>query len=230
MLFLHGGYWQRRTREEFAWLAPPWLEAGCAVALVGYPLCPVVSIQSLVRDVVVGVACLWRRAPELGLSREWVVSGHSAGGHLAATLAATDWRGISSAIPSHMFKGCVTISGVFDLGPLLATSLNQALRLTREIAASLSPLHMQPPSALPAILAVGGAESQEFLRQTLDLACAWNHRGADAVQVILPNCNHFEALEALGRAGSPLFTGTLGLLRCDKGSAASKMRPIRRRR
>lgn len=230
LLFLHGGYWQRRTREEFAWLAPAWLQAGCAVALVGYPLCPEVSFQRLVRDVVGGIARLWRMAPEIGLSREWVVSGHSAGGHLAATLAATDWGRISPSMPRCLFKGCIAVSGVFDLGPLLATSLNRALRLTAEIAAALSPLHAHPPAGLPAILAVGGAESQEFQRQARDMACAWHQRGADVVQVTLPGCNHFEALEALGRAGSPLFRGALGMIECDLRLAAATPRPTRRRR
>jgi len=229
LLFLHGGYWQRRSRQEFAWLVPFWLRRGVAVAMVGYPLCPDVSFARLVEDVRNAVVALWRQAPRLGLSRRWIVSGHSAGGHLAAVLAATDWPRREAAMPAAPFAGCVAVSGVFELAPLLATPLNDALRLDRHSAAVLSAGAMAPPPRLPAILAVGGAESGEFHRQTDEMAARWQALGAEAVALTLPHCNHFTALEALSREGSPLAAATLGLIAAaDRG--AEPLRPRRRPR
>ena len=63
-----------------------------------------------------------------------MVSGHSAGGHLAACLMATDWRSFDPALPENLVKAAYTISGLFDLGPLVKTSVNGALELDEAAA------------------------------------------------------------------------------------------------
>lgn len=210
LVFLHGGYWQRRHRRDFAFVAEPWLARGIAVAMPGYPLCPEVSLAALIEDVRTATVMLWNAAPSLGLSRRWLVGGHSAGGHLAATLAATDWavRGAHDLA----FAGLLPSSGVFDLPPLLGTSLNIALGLTFPEATRLSALYLAPPPGLRVIAAVGGAESAEFLRQSQGLARRWTAGGAAAAVLELPGRNHFTVQDAWAEPGGPLFAAALGLL------------------
>ena len=210
LLFLHGGYWQRRHRRDFAFIAEPWLDRGIAVAMPGYPLCPEVSLAALIEDVRTATVTLWNAAPALGLSRRWLAGGHSAGGHLAATLAATDWavRG------GHDlgFVGVLPSSGVFDLPPLLGTTLNAALGLDHGEAMRLSALYLAPPQGLRVIAAVGGAESAEFLRQSQGLARRWTAAGAAAAVLELPGRNHFTVQDAWAEPRGPLFAAALGLL------------------
>ncbi len=210
LVFIHGGYWQRRHRRDVAWIATPWLARGVAVAMPGYPLCPEVSLAALIEDVRTAVATLWREAPALGLSRRWLVGGHSAGGHLAATLAATDWS--ARSLPDLRFAGALPTSGVFELPPLLATSLNVALQLDLAEATRLSALHLAPPKGLRVIAAVGGAESAEFLRQTHGLARRWSQQGAAVAALELPGRNHFTVQDAWAEADGPLLAIGLGLL------------------
>lgn len=210
LVFLHGGYWQRRHRRDFAFIVGPWLARGIAVAMPGYPLCPEVSLAALIEDVRTATVTLWNAAEALGLSRRWLVAGHSAGGHLAATLAATDW----SVRGAHdlAFAGVLPSSGVFDLPPLLGTTLNIALRLDHLEAMRLSALYLSPPKGTRLIAAVGGAESHEFLRQSQGLARRWAAAGASAAVLELPGRNHFTVQDAWAEPDGPLFAVALGLL------------------
>jgi arylformamidase len=210
LLFIHGGYWQRRHRRDFAFIVEPWLARGVAVAMVGYPLCPEVSLAALIEDVKTATLTLWREAASLGLSRRWLVGGHSAGGHLAATLAATAWdvRGAHDL----GFVGCLPSSGVFDLPPLLGTTLNAALGLDYAEATRLSAATLAPPKSLRVIAAVGGAESAEFIRQSHGLARRWCRQGAEAAALELPGRNHFTVQDAWAEPGGALFAAAMGLL------------------
>ncbi len=210
LLFIHGGYWQRRHRRDFAFIVEPWLARGIAVAMPGYPLCPEVTMAALIEDVRTATVTLWNAAPELGLSRRWLAGGHSAGGHLAASLAATDW-GVRGA-HDLAFVGVLPSSGVFDLPPLLGTTLNIALGLDYLETMRLSALYLAPPKGLRVIAAVGGAESGEFLRQSHGLARRWTAAGARAAVLELPGRNHFTVQDAWAEPDGALFAAALGLL------------------
>ena len=85
-----------------------------------------------------------------------IVSGHSAGGHLAACMLATE---------AHV-PAAYAISGLFELAPLIPTSLNEKLGLDEAEAEALSPLFWPAPEGKMLDAVVGGDESSEFLRQS----------------------------------------------------------------
>src|SRR5258705_2572526 len=102
-----------------------------------------------------------------------LVVGHSAGGHLTAAMLASDWSKTHD-VPADLVRAGYAISGVFELQPLVGTSLNEALRLTRETAQAASPMFWPPPpKARVFAAAVGGLESEEFLRQSRAMAHTW---------------------------------------------------------
>ena len=122
-----------------------------------------------------------------------VVSGHSAGGHMAACLLAD---GRASA--------AVSISGVFDLEPLIPTSLNVALDLDPAEARALSPIYWPAPAGAVLDCIVGGAESDAFRRQSEAMAVQWGAQGAETRFEALPGLNHFTVLDPLFDADSPM--------------------------
>jgi arylformamidase len=122
--------------------------------------------------------------------------GHSAGGHLTAMLMATDWG--ARGLPAGMIAAGFSISGLFDLAPLIATTVNGALRLDEAEARRLSPLFMAPPG-LPFHAVVGGAEGPEYERQSRGIAEAWG-----GTWEVVPDANHFTMIEPLADARSAM--------------------------
>ena len=186
--FLHGGYWQALDPSWFSWIAPPLLARGISVAIPAYDLCPQVSLATIIEQMRTAIALLTERA-----ATPPVLVGHSAGGHLAACLLSEGLAGTA-----------VSISGVFDLRPLVHTSINTALRLDPAEAARLSPLGWTVPEGAVLDCLVGGGETTEFIRQSRMMAEAWGAAGADTRFEALTDLDHFTVLDPLAAADSAL--------------------------
>lgn len=205
VVYIHGGYWQRGDRGDYRFTAEALVSKGAAVALPSYTLCPDASVAEIIVEMRQFLLSLWKR-----IGRRPLVAGHSAGGHLAAAMLATDWTQYGA--PADLVRAAYAISGVFELEPLIPTSLNEALRLTPDSARDASPmLWPPPPPDRSFIAAVGGAESQEFLRQSLDLAGAWSAAHVKAECVVVPNANHFTVVDELVRPESAMVQRVLQL-------------------
>jgi arylformamidase len=118
-------------------------------------------------------------------------------------------------------SAAVAISGVFDLAPLIPTSLNKALDLDDREAAALSPIHWPVPNGSTpggTVLdcLVGGDESPEFLRQSRMMADHWGGQGVETRYEALPGLNHFTVLDPLFDAESGMV---LRVVELAKGKA-----------
>jgi arylformamidase len=208
VVYVHGGYWQRGDRKDYSFLAPPLVAAGADVAIPSYTLAPDLDVAGIVGELRTCMVVLWRR-----LGRRPVVVGHSAGGQIAAALLATDWSKVEG-VPEDLVRAAYAISGVFDLAPLIPTSINAPLKLTAESARAASPLLQPPPHKdRTLVAAVGGDESEEFLRQSLAIVAAWSATGVKAECVVVPATNHFTVIEELTRPESAMTARVLGLAR-----------------
>lgn len=207
VVFIHGGYWQALDGSFFSHLAAGLNAHGVSVAIPSYDLCPQVSIDDIIAQMRMAAGELAR------LGRRLVVSGHSAGGHLAACLMATDWRSVDPALPQNLVKAAYTISGLFDLGPLLKTSINNALGLDEAAAGQASPVFWQPPMHGTLDAVVGGDESAEYFRQSRMIVHAWGCGGFDTRFAEVPGANHFTAIAPLADPNSPMTQRVLELAR-----------------
>ena len=197
-LFIHGGYWRSRDKSMFSFLAEPLVDAGALVAITNYSLCPDVTLDEIVRQMRSVAAWLWRNVRDHGGDPERIhVSGHSAGGHLAAMLAATDWAEFDNELPGDLVKSATPISGLFTLEPLIRHSVNEDLRMDVATAKRNSPSLLRPRMQGAINICVGGEESEEFRWQSKDLASRWKEDGARVAYVEIPDCNHFTILKRL---------------------------------
>lgn len=191
-VFLHGGYWQRNSRDMFSFVAEGPMANGFDVAIVGYTLAPEASLQQILDECTWAIDFLLDRAQTLELTfdaRHVVVGGWSAGGHLAAALLTGE----------HRLEGALSISGIFDLEPIYLCALNDKLGLSSDDALRLSPLHRIGASQ-PALCAVFGEdELPELQRQSTDYAQAAKVAGAPVTLELIVACNHFSILEELYR-------------------------------
>ena len=204
-LFIHGGYWRALDRRIFSFVARPWLDCGVHVALPGYELAPAASVRAIADQISAAVDWLLRNARSLGVDASRViVSGHSAGAHLGALALSrrTDWSA----------RAFVGISGVYDLQPLLGTTVNRDIRLDADEARSLSPQWLRGDTAARYLCAYGGAETEGFRRQSRDYAAALRVQGCRAEMLEVPARTHFDILDDLADAGAPLFKRAHALL------------------
>ena len=136
LVFVHGGYWQMRAKESFAFAATGPLAAGINVALVGYTLAPAASMDEIVAEIRSALDWLAAKLPALGGDPEkLLLSGWSAGAQLAA---------MTMDHPS--VRGCLAISGIYDLEPMRHCYVNDKLGLDEATALRNSPIRLQPSS------------------------------------------------------------------------------------
>ena len=190
-MFIHGGWWRSLDPSMFSQMARGLNSRGVMVAVVGYDLCPNVGIADIIEQMRRACAFLWQR-----YSRRIFVVGHSAGGHLAGALLATDWAALYPKAPADLVPAGYLISGVFDLVPLVGITPNQDLRLTAETARQLSPAlwPVAPGRTFDAV--VGGLESSEFLRQSQLITKAWQNAAKTRYEEIA-GMNHFTVIDPL---------------------------------
>lgn len=190
-IFVHGGWWRSLDPSSFSQMARGLNANGTTVAVVGYDLCPNVGIAAIVDQIRRACAFLWQR-----LDRRMLVYGHSAGGHLAAAMVATDWASLYPKAPADLAPAGYAISGVFDLSPLVQISVNQDLRLDAEEARRLSPALWPVPKGRVFDALAGGLESSEFKRQSQHIVKAWQGAAETRYEEVA-GTNHFTVIDPL---------------------------------
>ena len=207
-VFIHGGYWRAMDKSSHSFPAEAFVAAGGAVVSLNYSLAPAVTLDTIVEQCRRALEWVADNAERLnGDPRRIFVSGHSAGGHLTAMMLCTDWA--ARGRPADLVKGGTAISGIFDLAPMMETSINDDIRLDAEAAARNSPILNLPAAGAPLIAAVGAAETAEFVAQNRAFADAWRARGFDAGIMEIEGLNHYTVVMAMGRPGSALTKAAL---------------------
>jgi arylformamidase len=210
-VFIHGGYWYSRTKEDASGMARALTDAGIAVATLEYTLLPEATLAEIVREVRSAIAWLYRNASAYGIDPERIhVGGSSAGGHLSGMLFADDWQR-SFNVPQDVVKGILCLSGLLDIRPLCDINLNEWLRLHPEQAALLSPALRLPARGPRVVLCVGGLETDGFKNQTLHYHALLQERGLPVRLVENGHSNHFDLVNELTDPRSALFQATMGL-------------------
>ena len=212
LMFIHGGYWRAFDKRFYNFLAPAFTKAGVAFANINYGLCPTVTIEEIVRQVLQAGAWLYRNASNFGGNpRTLYVAGHSAGGHLTAMMLAAIWPAYAPDLPAKVFQGGLSISGVHDLRPLAgAAFLKPQVNFDLAVARRCSPALMPPATDAKLWTCVGGAEPQAFQDQNASIAKAWKRVFAGDIK--MPGENHFSLIEKLADPASTLFAGALKMM------------------
>ncbi len=200
LIFIHGGYWQLGSKDDWSFLAPGWMRKGIAFATLGYRLAPAVTLEDVAGDVRAGLDYLAENAQALQLDvSRVVVTGVSAGAHLAAMAVTAEGPATSQLSP----VAAVLLSGVYDPRPLEGTTPGAALKdLTSSNLSRISPLGRPPPSHCRCLIAWGADETAVFHSQSWTLTAYWANWGVTATAMALQNTNHFTVVENL-LAGKP---------------------------
>jgi arylformamidase len=191
-VFLHGGYWRGRDKNDYSYIAKPLVAQGITTVVMNYDLCPAVILSEIVMQVRKGLGWVHANAGDLGGSPNKItVSGHSAGAHLAAMAVAAD---SNLPLPEGAIKGLVLISGIYELTPVLGVTVNEQIRLTPDQVHPLSPIHHLPVTTIPLRIIVGGAEPPGWIRQSSDFAEACRANGSPVDYQEINSYHHFSIM------------------------------------
>jgi acetyl esterase/lipase len=199
LVFIHGGYWQRNSRDQFASLMDGVRAHGWSAALPGYTLAPDATMTGIAGEMTMALDWLAEHGSAHGIAGRVVLSGWSAGGHLTAM-----------ALSHPIVTAGMAISGVFELGPVRDTYLNEKLRLTDDEIAALSPLRL-PPVAKPLAIAYGTAELPPLVADSRNLHALRSAAHMPGPLLPVAGANHFSIVHELS-SPSGLLTAQLRLL------------------
>ncbi len=204
LFFVHGGYWRALERSIFSFLAQAWLDQGIHVAMPGYTLAPEVPVAHIVDEVGMAMKLLCDQSEAWGIDvSRMLISGHSAGAHLGANVLRTSCK---------QAAGFVGVSGLYDLEPLLSTTINHDVHLDATSALALSPAHQSVTANVRYLCAVGEAETDGFKGQSRNYVAHLRSGQADARYMAVPGRTHFDILEDLADPTAALFKVANGLL------------------
>ena len=207
LAFVHGGYWQELSATESLFPAAACLARGWAYAAIDHTLAPLADLDAIVDECRRTVALLVDRASDP--ASDWgidpdriVLAGHSAGAHLAAMTASGDPSGSGLA-------GLVLVSGIYDLEPLIGTTVNARLGLDVATARRNSPLPADPspagPTGLPPTLVAHAVDdTDEFRAQSAAYAHHLASAGTAVTTLELADRHHFDVVLDLAEAGTVL--------------------------
>src|SRR4051812_4132114 len=187
LLFIHGGYWQMRAKENFTVVAEGPLAHGINVALIGYTLAPEATLDEIVAEIHAGIDHLTAELPGLGADgEEIVVSGWSAGGHLVAM-----------ALSHPKVTAGMAVSGIYDLEPIRHSYLNDKLGLDEGMSRRNSPMAQEGGPMKPLVLLAGSAELPLLRKQTADFAAHRVRHGLPVAYEEIAGADHFSIKDEL---------------------------------
>jgi acetyl esterase/lipase len=196
LVFIHGGYWQHRRKENFSVFAEGPMARGFDVAMIGYTLAPDVTVTEIVAETQAAIRWLRAQAARLGVGQgRLIVSGWSAGGHLT-----------SMAMGMPEVDAGLAVSGIFDLEPCRLNYLNEKLKLTEDEVRRASPINAIPDRAGRLAIAYGTAELPELQRQSQAYADVWRAAGRDGEIFPMQGDDHFSIMEKLADPDGELTT------------------------
>ena len=209
--YIHGGYWQELSKIESFCGADRFCERGIAYAAVDYTLAPHAGLSEIVQECRAALETLFGHAGGLGIDAGRIfVAGSSAGGHLAAMCCCAppgDAQGTHRRI-----AGAVLLSGVYELEPLVQTSINDAVGMTVEEARLNSPLLLDPAAFPDALVTWGEQETAEFKRQSLAFGRRLKSPARSVRTFESRSRNHFDLVHDMYDPGTELGKSILDLV------------------
>ena len=217
LVFIHGGYWQELSARDSLFSAAQCIERGVAFCAFDYTLAPAASVGQIVAECRQALRVLAQGAAQWGIdARRIVVAGSSAGAHLAAMCC------LPGAGPSAELAGdqppvarpcaAVLISGIYELQPLVGTSINDALGLTDDTARLQSPALQRLAGFPPTVVCWGQIETAAFKTQSQRFAAALQAAGTACRTLEVGARNHFDVALDLADASTTLGRQTFDLL------------------
>ncbi|WP_051236770.1 alpha/beta hydrolase [Ottowia thiooxydans] len=221
MVFLHGGDWRALSKEDSGFAAPAFVDAGAMFVALDFTLVPATTLPEMGAQVRRALYWVWKNIGAHGGDPSRIhIAGHSSGANLVGQLLMTDWVKDFSA-PADLVKSAVFMSGLGDLEPVRLSFRNEKLGLTPDLVAQVSLLRHGAVASCPLLVAVGGHETTDYLRQSREVADYWKALGGQSTLMALTGRHHFDAVLEWADPASALFTAQLVLMGLGRAAGAA---------
>lgn len=203
LIYIHGGYWQQLSAADSLFNASDAERHHVSLAAIDYSLAPVATIDEMVRECINEICSV---IDALQPTRV-VVAGCSAGAHLAA-------MSLRDTTVSSSIDGAVLLSGIFDVRPLVRTTINDPLRLTEQSARDVSPMLCEFAVGDVAVMcAAADHDPPEFIRQNAEFSAHLRRQGVVVTEVVIADRDHFNLPYDLLREDTTVGDWVLSVLK-----------------
>jgi arylformamidase len=210
-VWFHGGYWRALGKDSHTFLVPPLHDAGAAVVLVNYDLCPAVTLRTLIGETHAALRWIAGHAKEFGGDAgRLVVGGNSAGAHICAMALQHAAGAGHAALP--VIRAAALVTGIYDLRPVPRLPVQADLHLTSDEIRDLSPLLIPLQNRARCLVAVGGDEPELWIDQSRQYHALLSAAGVSSELMIVPERHHFSITRDLADDAAPLTRAIIGLL------------------
>jgi len=198
LVYVHGGGWTKGDRKSAAKLGKTFAGEGVGVVSVGYRLSPAVQHPAHIEDVAEAFAWAYQNIGKYGGNKNALfVSGHSAGGHLAALLATNPTYLTKYKLSPKSIKGCIPVSGVFAVG-----GKNEKIwGNDPEGWTQGSPLKNVSKNCPPFLIIFAEKDGMMFHTQAKDLADALKKQGVEASYREMKGRDHGSVISQVSQNG-----------------------------
>jgi arylformamidase len=212
LVFWHGGGWTNGYRRWVAFMAPQVVRLGLVFVAPSYRLAHEARLPAAYDDALQAIEFIVANAAAWGASpQQLYLSGHSAGGHLAALCALRR--------PDDAVRGCLPISAIMDLhhpAPPPNSLEERVYTMVLDDAdddARLSPVAWTRGNRVPFVLTVGEHDSERVRRSNRRLHALLREQLAPAALHVEAGCDHFATHTALADGAHPWYARLAQLVR-----------------
>ena len=212
MIFIHGGYWQELSKNESEFSAKDFVENDIGFAVIDYSLCPTVSVNDIVNECFMAIRWLQNSSRNYNFDPEKMyISGSSAGAHLAAMCCLKILEENDKTLAN--VAGAILVSGIYDLEPLVNTTINNSIGLDSKAAIAASPLFKDLKGFPNTIIAWGENETKEFKKQSMIFSETLLNNQVHVQKLEIINRNHFDIILDLGKHDEDLGDKVINMIK-----------------
>ncbi len=207
MLFVYGGSWRTGDRATYRALGNRFARAGIAVAIPSYRLMPQNPHPAQIEDIAAAFAWVRANIGQYGGDTARIyVSGHSAGGHLAALLALDEKYLQKFNLTASAIRGVITMSGVYDVDNVAAFEVEG----DKHDASPLAHVHLGAP---PFLVTYCQWDYLGLPKQARDFSAALRRSFVETHLVYIPGQGHITEVLGLIDDHGPLMDAVLSFVK-----------------
>ena len=198
VVFWYGGAWSSGHKSQYRFVGVALAERGCIVVVADYRLYPAVKYPAFIDDGALAVAWTEQHARDFGGDPSRIVlMGHSAGAHLAATLAVEPHFLEKAGADRRAIVGWIGLSGPYALDP--DTDELRSIFAAPYGLADWQPLRHVTADAPPALLLHGEDDRRVYARQAIEMRDALERRGVRVDLELYPGRGHSDTIASFAR-------------------------------